>query len=123
MTSQNIPVVDLRDWNAGGEARKRFVKTVGESLADIGFFAVANHGVSDELTRSAYRVAKAFFSQPAATKAGYTKPGTMGQRFFHQRCGVDKHLHVLRGLRGQPSRQCLQPALDDIMIVTPQGIG
>ena len=69
MTSQNIPVVDLRDWNAGGEARKRFVRTVGESLADIGFFAVANHGVSDELTRSAYRVAKAFFSQSVAVRA------------------------------------------------------
>lgn len=30
----NIPVVDLREWNAGGAARERFVRAVGESLAD-----------------------------------------------------------------------------------------
>jgi isopenicillin N synthase-like dioxygenase len=82
MTSQNIPVVDLRDWTAGGEARRRFVRTVGESLTDVGFFAVANHGVSDELTHAAYRVARAFFSQPTERKAAYTVPGTMGQRGY-----------------------------------------
>ena len=47
MTAQNIPVVDLGDWHAGGQAREGFIRTVGESLADIGFFAVRNHGVSE----------------------------------------------------------------------------
>jgi isopenicillin N synthase-like dioxygenase len=82
MTSQNIPVVDLRDWNAGGEARRRFVRTVGESLADIGFFAVANHGIGEELTQAAYKVAREFFSLPPAAKARHIVPGAMGQRGY-----------------------------------------
>src|SRR5512143_2702289 len=82
MTSQNIPVVDLGDWNEGGAARQRFVKTVGESLADIGFFAVRNHGVPDALLASAYDVAKQFFHQAAATKQRYHDPALKGQRGF-----------------------------------------
>lgn len=78
---QNIPVVDLRDWNAGGEARKRFARTVGESLADIGFFAVANHGISEDLTQAAYANAKAFFSMPLERKRAYINAAS-GQRGY-----------------------------------------
>lgn len=82
MTSQNIPVVDLRDWHEGGVARQRFVTTVGESLADIGFFAVKNHGVADALMARAYDVAKRFFHLPAETKQRYHHPEKKGQRGF-----------------------------------------
>jgi len=82
MPPQNIPIVDLRDWNAGGSARTSFVKTVGESLADIGFFAVTNHGVPDALTKKAYEVAHAFFHQPPAIKARYHDAAKKGQRGF-----------------------------------------
>ncbi|HEY4242315.1 MAG TPA: 2-oxoglutarate and iron-dependent oxygenase domain-containing protein [Kofleriaceae bacterium] len=79
---QNIPVVDMRDWAAGGAARDRFVRTVGESLTDIGFFAVTQHGVPDALTQRAYDVAHRFFHLPAATKAAYHHPEKKGQRGF-----------------------------------------
>ena len=82
MTSQNIPVVDLGDWHEGGAARERFVTTVGESLADIGFFAVRNHGVPDALMTKSYDVARTFFHLPAATKARYHEPAKRGQRGF-----------------------------------------
>jgi isopenicillin N synthase-like dioxygenase len=82
MASQNIPVVDLGDWQAGGAARQRFVTTVGESLAEIGFFAVKNHGVPDALMASAYDVAQRFFHLPAEVKAGYHLPDKKGQRGF-----------------------------------------
>ena len=72
----------MGDWNEGGAARQRFVKTVGESLADIGFFAVRNHGVSDELMTRAYDVAKQFFHLPSATKQAYHHPEKKGQRGF-----------------------------------------
>ena len=81
-SAQNIPVVDLRDWRAGGDAHRRFVRGVGESLADIGFFAVANHDLGEDLTRAAYDAARAFFALPPAAKARYTVPGTMGQRGY-----------------------------------------
>ncbi len=82
MAVQNIPVVDLSDWASGGAARQGFVKTVGDALSDTGFFAVRNHGVSDELMQRAYDVAKAFFQLPAETKARYHKPAVKGQRGF-----------------------------------------
>ena len=82
MAAQNIPIVDLRDWSAGGSARTRFVQTVGESLADIGFFAVVNHGVPDALTKTAYEVARTFFHQAPAIKARYHDPAKKGQRGF-----------------------------------------
>jgi isopenicillin N synthase-like dioxygenase len=80
--AQNIPVVDLRDWDAGGTARERFVRAVGESLADIGFFAVQHHGIPDELTQRAYAIAKAFFHLPPEIKARYHDPAKKGQRGF-----------------------------------------
>lgn len=79
--TQNIPLVDLSDWHAGGDARARFIRTVGESLADIGFFAVKNHGISEELTRAAYENAKAFFSLPLPAKQQYVC-GAAGQRGY-----------------------------------------
>lgn len=82
MAVQNIPVVDLRDWNHGGDARQTFIRTVGEGLADTGFFAVKNHGVPDELTHQVYEVAKAFFHLPTEAKARYHDPAKKGQRGF-----------------------------------------
>ncbi len=82
MAVQNIPVVDLRDWEAGGAPRERFVGAVGDSLAQIGFFAVKNHGIPDELTQRAYEVARAFFHLPAEVKARYHDAAKQGQRGF-----------------------------------------
>ncbi len=82
MAVQNIPVVDLRDWAGGVAARQGFVRTVGESLAEIGFFAVRHHGIPDELTQRAYAVAKAFFHLPADAKARYHDAAKKGQRGF-----------------------------------------
>lgn len=82
MTESSIPVVDLRDWHAGGAARERFARTVGESLADIGFFALANHGVAEDLTRRAYDTARRFFHLPPEVKARYHRAGAKGQRGY-----------------------------------------
>lgn len=82
MAVQNIPVVDLRDWVEGGARRAAFVRTVGESLAEIGFFAVLQHGIPDELTQRAYESARRFFHLPAAVKARYHDPAKKGQRGF-----------------------------------------
>src|SRR3990167_3790533 len=82
MSVQNIPVVDLEDWTAGGAARDRFIHTVGSALCDIGFFAIRNHRVSDAPTPQAYQAAKQFFHLPADVKARYHEPIKKGQRGF-----------------------------------------
>lgn len=82
MTESSIPVADLRDWQAGGTSRDHFTRTVGESLADIGFFALASHGIPAELTRRAYEAARAFFHMPREVKARYHRAGAKGQRGY-----------------------------------------
>jgi isopenicillin N synthase-like dioxygenase len=82
MSESSIPVVDVRDWHAGGAARDRFTATVGEALADIGFFALAHHGVPEALSRRAYEAARAFFHLPLEAKARYHRAGARGQRGY-----------------------------------------
>jgi isopenicillin N synthase-like dioxygenase len=75
-------VVDLRDWLDGGARRDGFARAVGEALADVGFFAVSQHGIPEALTRRAYEAARAFFHLPAEVKARYHDPAKRGQRGF-----------------------------------------
>ena len=82
MSDPSIPVVDVRDWHGDAAARARFVRGVGESLADIGFFALANHGIAPAETQRAYATAREFFALPAATKARYHRAGAKGQRGY-----------------------------------------
>ena len=82
MTESNIPVVDYREWQEGGAARDRFVRGVGESLTDIGFFALANHGIAAELTAAAYEAARAFYALPRDVKQRYHRAGARAQRGY-----------------------------------------
>jgi isopenicillin N synthase-like dioxygenase len=73
---QNIPVVDLRGpWS-------NVVRGVGESLTEIGFFAVAGHAVDAELTKAAYDAARAFFALPQAVKDRFHQAHAKGQRGY-----------------------------------------
>lgn len=79
MSESSIPVADVRDWQSD---RERFVRTVGESLTDTGFFALSNHGVSAEMNQQAYDVARAFFALPRPAKDRYYLPHGKGQRGY-----------------------------------------
>lgn len=80
MVEDSIPSVDFQDYLRGGEARARFVEKVGGSLRDVGFLALYNHGVADELLASAYREARTFFALPDEVKARYDSQAHSGQR-------------------------------------------
>lgn len=82
MKAHNIPVVDCADWRAGGQRATAFATTVGDALADLGFFAVRNHGIPEALTKAAYEAAKAFFSAPIAAKARHHRADAAGQRGY-----------------------------------------
>lgn len=82
MSKIEIPVVFVKDFLEGGEARARFVKTVGDSLRDIGFFAVADHELAPELLRDAYASAEEFFDLPVATKTRCQPESACGQRGY-----------------------------------------
>ncbi|MDX5347749.1 MAG: isopenicillin N synthase family oxygenase [Hymenobacteraceae bacterium] len=78
-----IPSLDLADFTSGDEARKqRFVKELGEAYQTIGFVALKNHGLSDDLTEQLYAAVKKFFSLPDDVKQQYEDPTLAGQRGY-----------------------------------------
>jgi hypothetical protein len=55
LTTMSIPVVDLADFLSGDPQRKAaFVQSLGKAYEEVGFVAVKNHGVPDELIANQY---------------------------------------------------------------------
>lgn len=80
---QEIPSLDLADFTQGDESsRANFVKALGEAYQNIGFVAIKNHGLSDDLTSQLYEAVEKFFRLPEATKQRYEFPELFGQRGY-----------------------------------------
>ena len=78
-----IPSVDLADFLCGDPKRKNdFVNQLGKAYEEVGFVAVKNHGISDELIADLYKHVQQFFSLPLAHKRMYEIPGMAGQRGY-----------------------------------------
>ena len=78
-----VPSLDLADFTSGDPQRKaEFVRKLGEAYHSIGFVAVRNHGLSDELTEKLYTSVKKFFALPEEVKEKYEVPGLAGQRGY-----------------------------------------
>ncbi|HSC54205.1 MAG TPA: 2-oxoglutarate and iron-dependent oxygenase domain-containing protein [Phnomibacter sp.] len=79
----SIPVVDLALFNHGTDSeRKAFVYELGRAYEDVGFVAVKNHGIPDDLIEELYRYVQEFFALPQPTKSSYEKPELAGQRGY-----------------------------------------
>lgn len=82
MSNYSIPVVDLNDFKGSDSAKQaKFVKTVGEALTDLGFFALTGHGISDDEISASYAALKDFSDLPEETKRKYSGVNG-GQRGF-----------------------------------------
>lgn len=78
-----IPSLDLADFTSGTpEEKQRFVDALGAAYNDIGFVAIKNHGLSDELTGKLYKTIQDFFTLPEEIKTKYEIPGLAGQRGY-----------------------------------------
>lgn len=78
-----IPVVDLSLFTNGTEAEKEaFVQQLGKAYEEVGFVAVKNHGIPDELIAALYEYVQQFFSLPLEKKLHYEIPGLAGQRGY-----------------------------------------
>ncbi len=78
-----IPVVDLADFTTGDiKQKKTFVQQLGKAYEDVGFVAVKNHGISNELISDLYSNVQQFFSLPLNHKRKYEIPGLAGQRGY-----------------------------------------
>ena len=80
---KEIPSLDLADFSQGDEAsRAKFVEELGAAYQNIGFVAIKNHGLSDELTEKLYAAVQQFFALPEKTKKSYEFPELYGQRGY-----------------------------------------
>lgn len=79
----NIPVVDLEDFKSGDESRKqKFVNQLGKAYEEVGFVAVKNHGIPDDLIADLYKYVQQFFALPTDKKLAYEKKELAGQRGY-----------------------------------------
>ncbi len=79
----SIPVVDLGEFLSGDpEKKKAFVNQLGKAYEEVGFVAVKNHGIADELIADLYKYVQQFFSLPSDEKRKYEVPGLAGQRGY-----------------------------------------
>lgn len=80
---RSIPVVDYADYLSQDEERRiGFIKAVGDSLKDIGFFALKNHGIPLESIEESYRQGDEFFSLSDEVKRSYLQPQIAHQRGY-----------------------------------------
>ena len=78
-----IPSLDLNDFRQGDTAAQRqFVADLGDAFTRIGFVAIKNHGLSDELTEQLYDSIQQFFALPESTKKQYELAELHGQRGY-----------------------------------------
>ena len=79
----SIPSVDLADFLSGDAVKKsEFVQKLGRAYEEVGFVAVKNHGVPDELIEDLYKYVQEFFSLPLDHKKKYEIPELAGQRGY-----------------------------------------
>ena len=78
-----VPSLDLADFTSGNPEKKRaFVKALGDAYQNIGFVAIKNHGLSDDLTKKLYNDVQEFFSLPDDVKLKYEIKELAGQRGY-----------------------------------------
>ncbi len=78
-----IPSVDLSEFLSGDRLKKAaFVQQLGKAYEEVGFVAVKNHGVPDQLIADLYRYVQEFFSLPLEKKKAYEIPELAGQRGY-----------------------------------------
>ncbi len=79
----SIPSVDLADFLSGDAVKKNdFVQKLGKAYEEVGFVAVKNHGVPDELIEDLYKYVQEFFSLPLDHKRTYEISELAGQRGY-----------------------------------------
>lgn len=83
MSRITIPEVDLAQYRTGDADQKQaFVDALGKAYETVGFVAVKNHGIPDDLVNKFYKLVEQFFAQPQEIKDKYEIAELHGQRGY-----------------------------------------
>ena len=78
-----VPSLDLAHFVDGTEEqKKKFVQDLGQAYNNIGFVAIKNHFLTDDLSEKLYAAIRKFFALPDDVKAKYEIEGLAGQRGY-----------------------------------------
>lgn len=78
-----IPSLDLATFVKGDEQQKKaFVNALGTAYNNIGFVAIRNHFLTDNMQQELYAAIKKLFALPDSVKSKYERPGLAGQRGY-----------------------------------------
>ncbi|MFM1771420.1 MAG: hypothetical protein RLZZ71_562 [Bacteroidota bacterium] len=78
-----IPSVDLAHFvNGTAEEKQQFVNALGQAYEGIGFVAVKNPLISDDVIAQLYQAVQAFFALPTEVKLKYERKELAGQRGY-----------------------------------------
>jgi isopenicillin N synthase-like dioxygenase len=76
-----IPSLNLADFYKGDVSQKqKFVDTLGVAYTNIGFAAIRNHFLTDDLQNRLYTAIKSYFTLPDDVKEKYERTDLAGQR-------------------------------------------
>jgi len=78
-----IPSLDLADFLSDDQARRqKFVTDLGAAYHNIGFVALRNHFLTDQMQQTLYAAIKKYFALPDEVKKKHELPGMAGQRGY-----------------------------------------
>jgi isopenicillin N synthase-like dioxygenase len=78
-----IPSLDLSAFTKGSsESKAKFVDELGTAYQNIGFVAIRNHYLTDDLQQRLYAAIKKFFALPDDVKKKYEHADLAGQRGY-----------------------------------------
>lgn len=80
---EKIPSLDLSDFTQGNQTQKtQFVQDLGKAYEDIGFVALKNHGLDEDIQDKLYEHIRTFFDLTEDEKIKYARPELAGQRGY-----------------------------------------
>jgi isopenicillin N synthase-like dioxygenase len=78
-----IPSLDLAEFTGGDETKKqKFVEELGAAYHNIGFVAIRNHFLTEDMQQKLYDAIKKFFQLPDDVKQKYERSDMAGQRGY-----------------------------------------
>src|SRR5687767_7387882 len=78
-----IPSLDLASFYSGDKGKKaKFVAELGAAYHSIGFVAIRNHFLTDDMQQKLYAAIKKFFALPDDVKKKYEDLTIAGQRGY-----------------------------------------
>ncbi|GGF71534.1 isopenicillin N synthase family dioxygenase [Alteromonas lipolytica] len=68
---REIPVIDFSDFT---QRKAQITEALWHAATEVGFFQIANHGISQQAINNAFTTAEQFFALSEETKAQYPRP-------------------------------------------------